>query len=66
MQLTQLLCSHISFRLKTKNAKDRYMKNSSVEWESGSHVRPGRSKIEISITRNPLNVGSVICRPFGL
>lgn len=43
-----------------------YMKNSSVECESGSHVRPGRSRIEISITRSPRYTGSVICSPFGL
>lgn len=43
-----------------------YIKNSSVECESGSQVLPGRSSIDISITRNPRNVGSVICKPFGL
>lgn len=43
-----------------------YIKNSSVECESGSQVRPGRSSIDISITRRPRYVGSVICKPFGL
>lgn len=43
-----------------------YIKNSSVECESGSQVLPGRSSIDISITRKPRYVGSVICKPFGL
>lgn len=47
-------------------ATPSYMKNSSVEWDSGSHVRPGRSSMDISITRSPRYTGSVICSPFGL
>lgn len=43
-----------------------HMKNSLAECESGSHVRPGRSNMVISITRRPRKVGSINCRPFGL
>lgn len=43
-----------------------HMKNSSVECDNGSQVLPGRSNIDISITRKPRYVGSVICKPFGL
>lgn len=42
------------------------MKNSSVEWEIGSHVRNGGLSIMISITRKPRLTGSVRCKPFGL
>lgn len=43
-----------------------YIKNSSVECDSGSQVLVGRSSKDISITRSPRKVGSVICNPFGL
>lgn len=61
--------TEIETRNKKKNnpcSIKRYIKNSSVEWESGSHVRPGRSSIEISITRKPRYVGSMTCKPLGL
>uniref|UniRef100_A0A2M3ZSW6 Putative secreted peptide n=1 Tax=Anopheles braziliensis TaxID=58242 RepID=A0A2M3ZSW6_9DIPT len=59
-------CSQVAAMLwfAANSTEDRhrfdYMKNSSVEWDSGSHVRPGRSSMEISITRSPRYTGSVI------
>lgn len=43
-----------------------YIKNSSVDRDSGSHERVDRSITEISITLSPRCTGSVICNPMGL
>lgn len=49
---------HFNLTALSKTYKD-YIKNSSVEWDSDSQVRIGRSKIDISMTRSPRYVGSV-------
>lgn len=43
-----------------------YIKNSSVECDSGQVRFVNGRSIEISITRSPLSTGSVMFNPFGL